>query len=121
MNQLYRQRLPISVFIFTMLFIGTWPLYKFIFDVDGIGYAAVANHYVEGNFKLAVNGFWNPLHSWLAVPFIKAGLSDWAAFKISNGIFSIMSLIVLHSLLNKFALSDWLKTSIQFIYNFFSI
>ncbi|MBK8089438.1 MAG: hypothetical protein IPK31_16725 [Chitinophagaceae bacterium] len=113
MNPVYKLRLSISILFFIALFIVTWPLYQYHFDVDGIGYAAVAHHYLEGNFKLAVNGFWNPLHSWLAVPFMKAGLPDWAAFKVSNAIFSIGSLVVLYSLLNKFSLSDWLKTSIQ--------
>lgn len=115
MNLLYNQRLPFSILLFSILFIVTWPLYKYISDVDGIGYAAVAHHYLDGNLKLAVNGFWNPLHSWLVIPFIKAGLSDWAAFKISNAFFSIGALAALYSLLNKFQLSTWLKTCMQFV------
>lgn len=115
MNLLYNQRLPFSVLLFSLLFIVTWPLYKYVADVDGIGYAAVAHHYINGNLRLAINGFWNPLHSWLVVPFIKSGLSDWAAFKVTNALFSIGSLIVLHSLMNKFSLQTWLKTCIQLV------
>lgn len=115
MNSVHSHRLSVSILLFIFLFAVTWPLYQYIFDVDGIGYAAVARHYIDGNFKLAVNGFWNPLHSWLAVPFMKAGLTDWTAFKVTNAILSTGSLIVLHSFLNKFSLADWLKTSIQFV------
>ena len=114
MNILFNKRLPISIGLFVLLFVVTWPLYQYISDVDGIGYAAVAHHYIDGNLKLAVNGFWNPLHSWLVIPFMKAGLSDWAAFKVSNAVFAIGSLITLFSLVNKFTLQPWLKTAIQF-------
>lgn len=115
MNSVQSNRLPVSVFLFILLFAVTWPLYQYIFDVDGTGYAAVAHHYIQGNLKLAVNGFWNPLHSWLAVPLIKTGLPDWAAFKITNALCSVGSLVALNSLLNKFSLADWLKTSMQLV------
>lgn len=114
MNALYNKRLPLSILFFVVLFVVTWPLYKYVSDLDAVGYMAVAHHYINGDFKLAVNGFWNPLHSWLAVPFIKAGLNDWAAFKISNLLFSIGSLWALHSLLSKFPLQTWLKAGIQY-------
>lgn len=115
MNTLFKQRLPASIFLFSLFFVLAWPLYQYIFDVDGIGYAAVAQHYLHGNYRLAVNGFWNPLNSWIVVPFINAGLTDHAAFKLANALFAIGSLVVLHSLLNKFSLEDWLKTSMQFV------
>lgn len=114
MNILFNRRLPFSIGLFILLFVVTWPLYQYISDVDGTGYAAVAHHYINGNLKLAVNGFWNPLHSWLVIPFMQAGLSDWAAFKVSNAVFAIGSLITLFSLVNKFTLLPWLKTTIQF-------
>lgn len=114
MNLLYNQRLPFSALLFIILFVVTWPLYQYVSDLDAIGYMEVAHHYIEGDLKLAVNGFWNPLHSWLVIPLIKAGLNDWAAFKVSNLIFSIGSLIVLYSLLNKFRLELWLKAAIQY-------
>ncbi len=113
MNVIDCRRLPISVASFTILFVLCWPLYKYIFDVDSIGYAAVAQHYVNGNFRLAVNGFWNPLHSWLVVPFLKMGITVEYAFKITCGLISIGSLAVLESLLHKFELTERTKTLIQ--------
>ena len=114
MNLLYNQRLLFSSLFFIILFVVTWPLYQYVSDLDAIGYMEVAHHYIDGELKLAVNGFWNPLHSWLVIPFIKAGLNDWAAFKVSNLVFSIGSLIALHELLNKFPLELWLKAAIQY-------
>jgi hypothetical protein len=109
MNFLYKNRLSVSILFYCLLFIITWPLYKYVSDQDGIGYAAVSHHYLNGDWKKAINGFWNPLHSWLIIPFIKAGLTDGVAFKISNALFSIGSLVVLNSLVNQFSLSNWLK------------
>jgi hypothetical protein len=36
MNVLIKQELAISVLLFIFLFIVTWPLYKYVFDVDGM-------------------------------------------------------------------------------------
>ncbi|HTH32092.1 MAG TPA: hypothetical protein VL946_12155, partial [Lacibacter sp.] len=77
MNLLHKQRLPFSLALFCILFAVTWPLYQYVSDLDAIGYMEVAHHYIKGEWKLAVNGFWNPLHSWLVVPLIKLGLNDW--------------------------------------------
>jgi len=114
MNLLYKQRLPFSLATFCILFAVTWPLYQYVSDLDAIGYMEVAHHYLKSEWKLAVNGFWNPLHSWLVLPLLKLGLNDWAAFKISNLFFSLGSLCMLYSLLNKFELSLWLKAAIQY-------
>jgi hypothetical protein len=114
MNLIEQRRLPASVILFLVLFAACWPLYQYIFDVDGIGYAAVAQHYADGNFIRAVNGFWSPMHSWLVIPFLKLGIQVAAAFKITSGIISACSLISLHSLLQKFELTERSKTLIQF-------
>ena len=114
MNLLFKQRLPFSLATFCILFAVTWPLYQYVSDLDAIGYMEVAHHYLKGEWKLAVNGFWNPLHSWLVLPLLKIGLNDWAAFKISNLFFSLGSLWMLYLLLNKFELSLGLKSAIQY-------
>jgi hypothetical protein len=114
MKFINRHNLAISIFLFVLLFICLWPLYQYIFDVDGIGYAAVAHHYINGDWVKAVNGFWNPLHSWLVIPFMKTGLSDGAAFKISNAFIAVASLYFLYRLLHKFELNNTIKTCIQF-------
>ncbi|MEY4879785.1 MAG: hypothetical protein RJB62_1254 [Pseudomonadota bacterium] len=37
---------------------------------DAISYLRIATYYAEGNYELAVNGYWGPLLSWLMVPFL---------------------------------------------------
>jgi hypothetical protein len=115
MNLINRNRLFLSVILFIVAYILLWPLYQYVFDVDSIGYAAVARHYLNGDLEKAVNGFWNPLHSWLVVPFIKMGLKDWVAFKVTNAIFATGTLYSLHLLLNKFSLETFIKSCIQYV------
>ncbi len=118
MNILIRQQLAISILLFLLLFIVTWPLYQYVFDVDGIGYIGAAKQYALGNYKLAVNGYWSPLHSWLIIPFIKLGVLPENAFKISNAFMSIGCLVVLHLIIQKFEINDWIKSAIQYSFVF---
>jgi hypothetical protein len=103
-----------ALVLFSVLFFASWPLYKYIFDVDGVGYASVTNQYALGNFTNAVNGYWSPLHSWMVVPFHKLGIETIAAFKITNAIISVFILIVLNSLLKRFELSASVQTVVLY-------
>ncbi|HUW84733.1 MAG TPA: hypothetical protein VMZ31_18270 [Phycisphaerae bacterium] len=42
-------------------------------NTDGVSYIMVARHYADGDWRLAVNGYWGPLLSWLLVPACRAG------------------------------------------------
>lgn len=100
--------------LFILLFLVSWPLYKYVFDVDGIGYIGAAKQYALGNYQLAVNGYWSPLHSWLVVPFIKLGLLPEDSFRLSNALIGIGCLVTLHLLLNKLDINASLKSGIQY-------
>jgi hypothetical protein len=90
---------------FLVLFILGWPQYQYLFDVDGIGYASVADHYAAGDLVHAINAFWSPLHSWLIVPFVKAGVPAYRAFKASNAVISL-AILALGGSLAKPCLKD---------------
>ncbi len=98
--------------LFLLLFIAGWPFYQYIFDVDGIGYASVADHYAAGDWQKAVNGYWSPLHSWLILPLIKAGVSTITAFKMSNAVIACLLLLVLDRWLNRYEFSKFVTTGI---------
>ena len=42
---------------------------------DGISYLSIAQKYLDGDFKDAVNAYWGPLYSWLMMPLLASGLS----------------------------------------------
>lgn len=114
MNRITDNRLSIALAGFCVLFVGCFPFYKYVFDVDGVGYAAVAKQYAAGQFSLAVNGYWSPLHSWITIPFIKLGILPEDAFRYSNGLIAIGCLYALHKLLQKTTLTDFFKSAILF-------
>ncbi|MES2430888.1 MAG: hypothetical protein V4556_08110 [Bacteroidota bacterium] len=114
LKKLIQYAVPISIFIYTAAFLLLFPYYKFIFDPDAIGYSAVAERVADGNYFESVNGLWSPLSSWLAVPLIKLGIDTLIAFKYINGITGIFLLLFTFKLLNKFILTDWLKTMILY-------
>ncbi len=102
MNSSDRQLLLVIV-SFLLLFAAGWPFYKYIFDVDGTGYAAVAELYAGGHWQEAVNGYWSPLHSWLVIPLLKIGIPTISAFKISNALLAVLILVLFQKLLKRYA------------------
>lgn len=44
--------------------------YRYQIDPDGISYISIAQKYMNGNYKDAINGYWGPILSWLIVPFL---------------------------------------------------
>ncbi len=114
MKLIHKYNLYFSVLLFSALFVILWPLYQYIFDVDGVGYAMVARRLAAGDYGNAVNGYWSPLHSWIIVPFLKLGISEAITFKLSNGFLSVATLFVINSLTKKFELTEHQRSAIIF-------
>ncbi|MBU6158377.1 MAG: hypothetical protein KGP35_05020 [Bacteroidetes bacterium] len=98
-----------------ILFFGiSFPYYQYILDPDGAAYSAIAEQYAAGHFKSAVNGLWSPLHSWLIIPFIKAGIDAPIAFKLTNLILGIGLLTLMYHYLQKNKIERGLLIGILF-------
>src|SRR5581483_4908259 len=100
----------IVLFVYVLCYAGLYPLYKYFFASDGIGYLAVTKHLAAGDFVNGINGYWSPLHSWLGVPFYKAGMNEFTVFRLLNIFFGAGILIAVHALLNKLTITGTLKT-----------
>lgn len=81
-----------------------FPYYQYLIDPDAIGYAAIATKIAKGDFFESINGLWSPMSAWLSVPFVKAGISPYFAFKYVNGIAGILLLASIARLLKNFTL-----------------
>lgn len=103
-------RLLVVSVLYLLTFICCYPLYQYIFDVDGIGYMMVSKRLAQGDYTRAINGCWSPLHSWLIAPFFKWGVDGITAFKVSNGIIGLGILVWTNRLLNKTQIGETLKT-----------
>src|SRR5687768_4726005 len=101
MISIYRYRLPLAILLLTGCFFLLYPWYRYVLDDDGIGYAMVTKRLAAGDFFNALNGYWSPLHSWLALPFFKAGAGIIDSFKFSNLLISACMLVVLDRLMGQ--------------------
>ncbi|WP_315817355.1 hypothetical protein [Paraflavitalea speifideaquila] len=53
-------RLLVVSVLYLLVFALCYPLYQYIFDLDGIGYLMVAKRLAAGDYSGAVNGCWSP-------------------------------------------------------------
>jgi hypothetical protein len=70
----------------------------------------VAKRLAAGDYGRAINGYWSPLHSWLVAPFLKWGVNEFTAFRVSNGFIGLGILVWTSRLLNKTDIAATLKT-----------
>ena len=110
-----KYRLPFALIIYAACFAVLYPLYQFRFDDDGIGYIMVTKRIASGDFFHGINGYWSPLHSWLIVPLYKAGLNEFTAFKLSNGLIGAGVLVYISRLCSKVNMLPVLHTISLFI------
>lgn len=110
MPMFQQYRLQIASIIYLACCLLLYPAYRFIFDDDGLGYMMVARRLAEGDLHNAINGYWSPLHSWLALPLIKAGMAELTAFKLSSWLTGLLIIIWVHRLTNKTALNNLYKS-----------
>jgi len=87
MNQndsLLRRPLFWAVAVYCAGFAALLPFLVYHIDADGISYISIARHYLDGDFALAVNGYWGPLFSWLLMPFMAAGINPLVSAKLAG-------------------------------------
>ncbi|MFT3824247.1 MAG: hypothetical protein QM731_10015 [Chitinophagaceae bacterium] len=128
MNVTSKQPFFIAAICFTGVFLLLYPLYQYVFDLDGIGYLMITKRLANGDIPDAINGCWSPLQSWLLVPFYKMGVNEFTAFKFSNGVFSLGILWCVYRLMLKTSLTPVLRIAILWIcipillaYSFFQL
>jgi hypothetical protein len=61
----------------------SWHYHQQI-NPDGVAYLSLANSYLHGYWKEALNGYWGPLFSWLLVPFLALRIDPLLATKLLN-------------------------------------
>jgi len=101
--------------IYVILFFALFPWYKYVFDIDGVGYIHVATRLAKGEYFNSIAGTWSPLGSWLIVPFVKAGLDPVLTAKYVNGFLGLFTLFSCYSLTDKFNINGFFRKIIPFI------
>ena len=101
----YLSLLVIPIYIALALFL--LPTFREIIDPDDTAYLKIADRYVSGDWKTAINGMWSPLNSWLGAIFMKmTGIKGIMLFKYLNIAFGVISLLAIRSLIRKSGISS---------------
>jgi len=106
--------LILVLILYSVLGILLLKYYRYQINPDGVNYISIAQKYLAGNFRDAVNGYWGPLFSWLLMPFLFLKVEPLLATKILNLIIGLLIIIVMRSLSHQFSLTVWTRRVILF-------
>ena len=76
---------------------------------DATLYLSIAEKYVQGDIKNAINGYWGPLLSWLLIPFLYFGATHLFAINALNLIFGLLTIVGIWKLSFRFEISDKIR------------
>jgi hypothetical protein len=110
-----KRLLLFSCIAFIILFILLYPWYQYVLDPDATGYLKVAERIANADYARSVNSHWSPLNSWLLVPFLTAGCNGIITAKILNGVYALISLLAIGTLLKKFTLHRFTAVGIMIV------
>lgn len=100
----YLSLLVVVLYLATSLFL--LPSYKQIIDPDDTAYLKIADRYAAGDWKLAINGMWSPLNSWIAALLLPVtGLKSVMLFKYLNIGFGVIAVLAVRALIQKSGIS----------------
>lgn len=69
------------------LAVGWW--FRHALNNDAVAYLRLAEYYANGDFSLAVSGYWGPLLSWLLAPLLALDCPPWLAARLVMGLSAI--------------------------------
>jgi hypothetical protein len=95
------------IVIYTFLILFTDPYLRL--SADSTLYLNIAEKYLKGDIRDAVNGYWGPLLSWLLIPFLYLGFSDVFAINSIYVIFGIATIFGVWRLSYRFNLTKTLR------------
>ena len=58
-------------------------LNRFVLNTDAVAYLRLAEYYATGRTELMISGYWGPLFSWLAAPWIALGMAPMLAGRLT--------------------------------------
>ncbi len=111
-----QQHLPCIMAVLLYLAAGgvLIQFYRYQINPDGISYISVAQKYLNGDFKNAVNGHFSPLFSWLLVPFLFFGIDPLLSAKLLNLGIGAVTLGVFHRLCCMYSMRHEIRSTLLF-------
>jgi hypothetical protein len=81
---------------------------------DSTLYLNIADKYISGDFKNAINGYWGPMLVWLLIPFLHLGASHVFAMNALNLFIGIFTIIGVWTLSLRYEITEKIRISILF-------
>jgi hypothetical protein len=88
------------------------PHFRDDLNPDGISYLSIAQKYLAGDVRDAVNAYWGPLLSWLLAPWLAAGCAPLTAARLAAGSICVVTAILVWRLAGRFQLPPWLRAAL---------
>jgi hypothetical protein len=88
----------IPLILFAAVATGMYHFYQYRIISDDFSYLAIAQRYINGDYKTAVNGYWSPLNIWILALWVKCtGMSLLpASYLINCCSFAAFTAIAIH-------------------------
>ncbi|MFH1247949.1 MAG: hypothetical protein V1490_02205, partial [Candidatus Omnitrophota bacterium] len=90
--------------------------YQYQINTDNIIFIIIARKYLQGEFFKAINSFWQPLMSWLLVPFLALPIKPLLASKFLSILIGLFTLCGLRKLSFNLEISGQLRGFIMFFF-----
>jgi len=100
--------------IYSILGLLLLKYYQYQINPDGICYLSIAQKYLNGDFRNAINGYWSPLLSWLLAPFLLSGLPPLLAAKLISLIVGLLTIIGVRLLSYRFQMTERIRNMVLF-------
>jgi hypothetical protein len=94
--------------IFPLTGILLLPYFQYELTPDSVSYLSIAEKYSHGDLLNAVNRFWPPLISWLAIPFLWLNAPPIIAGKLVMILSGIVLLVAVRKILIQWKIADWI-------------
>src|SRR6476660_2807306 len=85
--------LLISISVFLILVVASYPYYRYYIDPDAVAYLTMAKRAAEGDSMRLINALWSPLHPALVALCVKSGMQAILAAHVTNGVAGLLILI----------------------------
>jgi hypothetical protein len=89
----FKYPVVIAILVYLILGLLLWSTHKYQITPDGTAYIQIAQHYADGDYTSAINGFWGVLLSWLLIPFLALGIPGFLAAKLVNVMLGAFTLL----------------------------
>lgn len=112
---LNKYRLVTALALYTVCTLLAYPYYKYLFCYDEIGYLSVMQRLAAGDYYTAINGYWSPMLSWLALPLYKAGLNLIFSIRLISMLAGAGIVMAVDRLLKRIDTTGYVHTTALFI------